>query len=172
MCSSIKKFAAGSFWLSKLVSVQYWACLSVDSSDGDTTVSLFERQGGAGHRSQLWYRSCHCYSLCRSELQVTTTRHHCCINKAVFRLSLVGRNLSALEATKARCVEQGCSLDNVLIIKCDLRSELECQQAVRKTTHFYGGLTDLLLINTAKLKFSKQYSKHKINIWSQVLIFW
>ena len=61
---------------------------------------------------------------------------------AVFRLSLVGRNLSALEATRARCVELGCYLDNVLIIKCDLRSELECQQAVRKTTHFYGGLRD------------------------------
>ena len=123
------------------------ACPSVDNY-GDTTVSLSERQGGAGHRSQLWYRSCHCYSLCRSELQVTSTSvvttavSTSSTRLTVFRLSLVGRNLSALEATRARCVELGCCLDNVLIIKCDLRSELECQQAVRKTTHFYGGLRD------------------------------
>ena len=65
----------------------------------------------------------------------------------MFRLSLVGRNLSALEATRARCVELGCSLEHVLIVKCDLRSELECEQAVRKTTHFYGGLIDFLIID-------------------------
>ena len=64
----------------------------------------------------------------------------------MFRLSLVGRNLPALEATRARCVELGCCRDNVLVIQCDLRSELECQQAVRKTTQYYGGLKHFLFI--------------------------
>ena len=59
------------------------------------------------------------------------------------RLSLVGRNLSALEATRDKCLEAGSgSQDNILVIKCDLRSELECQEAVRRTAHFYGGLRD------------------------------
>ena len=57
------------------------------------------------------------------------------------RLSLVGRNLSGLEATRDKCVvEGGRSRDNILLIKCDLRSQLECEEAVRKTAHFYGGL--------------------------------
>ena len=59
------------------------------------------------------------------------------------RLSLVGRNLSALEATRDKCLEAGGgSQDNILVIKCDLRSELECQEAVRRTAHFYGGLRE------------------------------
>ena len=63
------------------------------------------------------------------------------------RLSLVGRNLSALEATRDKCQEAGGgSQDNILVIKCDLRSELECQEAVRRTAHFYGGLKDFLFI--------------------------
>ena len=73
----------------------------------------------------------------------------------MFRLSLVGRNLSALEATRDRCLELGCSEGNILVIKCDLRSEPECVEAVRKTTHFYGGFIDFyLLIEKVQTVFS------------------
>ena len=44
------------------------------SSDGEAPVSLSEGQGGAGHRSQLGYRSRHCCSLRSPELQALTGR--------------------------------------------------------------------------------------------------
>ena len=75
----------------------------------------------------------------------------------------MGRNLAALEATRDKClVAGGCSRENILIIKCDLRSERECEEAVRKTTHFYGGLRNLSTEIILKLKVRKDKFCHRI----------
>ena len=54
-------------------------------------------------------------------------------------LSLLGRNLSALEDTRDKCVLRGVLRDKVLIVTADLQSERECREAVRKTLDYFGG---------------------------------
>ena len=55
-----------------------------------------------------------------------------------FRLSLVGRNTSALETVKTECVAAGAK--DVLTLSCDLSEESKCQQAVASTVQHYSRL--------------------------------
>ena len=57
-------------------------------------------------------------------------------------LSLLGRNLSALEDTRDKCVLRGVLRDKVLIVTADLQSERECREAVKKTLDYFGGRGD------------------------------
>ena len=54
-------------------------------------------------------------------------------------LSLLGRNLSALEDTRDKCVLRGVLSDKILIVTADLQSERECREAVKKTLDYFGG---------------------------------
>ena len=66
----------------------------------------------------------------------------------LYRLSLVARNLPALDLVRAECLQLGAP--KVITIKCDVGVEAECEEAVNKTVLVMGGL-DILVNNAGYL---------------------
>ena len=66
----------------------------------------------------------------------------------ILRLSLVARNLPALDLVKAECLQLGAP--EVITVKCDVGVEAECEEAVRVTVSAMGGL-DILVNNAGYL---------------------
>ena len=68
------------------------------------------------------------------------------LNILVSRLSLVARNLPALDLVKTECLQLGAP--EVITVKCDVGVEAECEEAVSGTVVVMGSL-DILVNNAA-----------------------
>ena len=66
----------------------------------------------------------------------------------ILRLSLVARNIPALDLVKAECLQLGAP--EVITIKCDVGVETECEEAVNETIAVMDGL-DILVNNAGYL---------------------
>ena len=66
----------------------------------------------------------------------------------ILRLSLVARNIPALDLVKAECLQLGSP--EVITIKCDVGVETECEEAVNETIAVMDGL-DILVNNAGYL---------------------
>ena len=70
------------------------------------------------------------------------------LNILVSRLSLVARNLPALDLVKTECLQLGAP--DVITVKCDVGVEAECEEAVSGTVAVMGSL-DILVNNAGYL---------------------
>ena len=70
------------------------------------------------------------------------------LNILVSRLSLVARNLPALDLVKTECLQLGAP--EVITVKCDVGVEAECEEAVSETVVVMGSL-DILVNNAGYL---------------------
>ena len=68
-------------------------------------------------------------------------------NELGAKLSLTGRNSSALQDVKNQCLEQTTQSNGILVTKCDLSREPEVEQLMAKTIEHFGRLD--ILVNSS-----------------------